>query len=166
MFNKVILSVVGSALVLAMSWQAEQAFALKADQQTQVSDTAEKWSQSYAALGVFQKEWDLTLISAQDVPDLTLLTSKVDIQPLQWPEPGHLSVRTAEVVPAINAHKVCLDGRGGLQFSAPSVQVAFETIERFGRRHDLSFDGVRVAVSAASGNPTVQFDEFCVFLRG
>lgn len=153
--------------------KAYRALADKAAAQDAVTESVQRWKQSYLALGDAVKQWGASYRPEDSVQDLVSLYSVVNL------EKYGLQMNTDSLVlnkvepetrngMAIGLTKICLASAGSgdgaaLEVSAPNYQALFAGIKSLASRKDIYIS--TITVRGAKASPVANLGDFCVLMR-
>lgn len=153
--------------------KANQALSEKADAQGAVTESVQRWKQSYLALGDAVKEWSTRYRREDSVQDLVSLYSVVNVEQYGLRmNTDSLMLNKVEPVTrndmSLGLTKICLASAGSsdgaaLEVTAPNYQALFAGIKSLAARKDIHISTITVRGSKAT--PVANLGDFCVLMR-
>jgi hypothetical protein len=149
------------------------ALANKAQAQEGVTESVQRWKQSYLALGDSVKKWGASYRREDSVQDLVSLFAVVNLEQYGL-QVNTDSLLLNKVEPetrngmAIGLTKICLASAGSaeggsLEVSAPNYQALFAGLKRLSSRKDIFIS--TITVRGAKLTPVANLGDFCVLMR-
>lgn len=162
-----------SAALVIQGSKAHRTLTQKSVVQDSVTESVQRWKQSYLALGDAVKEWGSRYRREDSVQDLVSLYSIVNVEQygLQMNTDALLLNKVEAVTRndmAIGLTRICLASAGSgnssaLEVTAPNYQALFSGIKSLANRKDLQIS--TITVKGAKATPVAHLGDFCVLMR-
>lgn len=145
----------------------------KAATQGAVTESVQRWKQSYLALADAVKRWSAQYRREDSVQDLVSLYAVIDL-PRYGLQVDTDALMLNKVEPevrngmAIGLTRICLTSAGsadaaGLEVRAPNYQALFAGVKALAGRPDIAIS--TITVRGAKAQPTAYLGDFCVLMR-
>jgi hypothetical protein len=168
-FIQIILALVFTSLLIAGGMDAYKTLESKKIAQIGVTESIERWKQSYKALQGVVKEWRTTYTSSKNVPDIRSIVALINIGSMGLTaDTDNLVLSSATQMKMSNVDielsKICL-GVNSEYFivKAATYPELLKGIDALAHRPDLYIGNVSIQGELAM--PQAKIGEFCVFLR-
>lgn len=168
-FIRLIFSLVFASLLIFGGINSYKVLEKKASAQIAVTESINRWKQSYKALQSVVKEWNARYALASTVPDVRAIIALMNIGPMGLTaDTDNLVLTSATQIQHagmdISLSKICL-GINGDSFivKAATYSELLKGIDALAKRPDIYLGNITILGEAP--NPQAKIGEFCVFLR-
>ena len=168
-----LISVVFAVVLGVQGVKAHRTLAEKAAAQESVTESVQRWKQSYLALADTMKRWESSYRREDSIQDLVSLYSAVGLAEYGLrADIDNLILNKVEPVTqndvAIGLTRICLASAGSgdgasLEVQAPNYQTLFTGLQQLSRRQDIVIG--TIAVKGDKAAPVANLGDFCVLLR-
>lgn len=165
-------SLIVAALLVYQGVRGYQAFTAKAREQEAITESLDKWSRSYLALGESRIRWVKSYKKEDTVQDILSVVRLAQLESYGLlTNPDLVTVTKAEQVAdggaPIGLTRICIgtgsgDG-GGLLVQAPSYDALLGGIEQLVKRPDVSLGNI--TLHGDKPIPVAKLGDFCLLLR-
>lgn len=169
-FIRLILAIIFASLLIVGGMKSFKVLEKKTNAQVAVTESINRWKQSYKALQGVIVEWDKTYVKSASVRDIRAIISLIDIRSMGLSaDMDNLVLTSASQVKSatnidIGLSKICL-GINSENFiiKASTYPELLKGIENLAHRKDIYLGNVSIQGELAS--PQAKIGDFCVFLR-
>lgn len=162
-----------AAVLMVQGIKAHRTLVAKAEAQGAVTESVERWKQSYMALADTVRKWESSYRREDSIQDLVSLYSVVGLADYGLiADTDAVIVHKIEPVTqngmALGITRICLASatagdNGGLQVQGANYQALFAGIKRLANRPDIYIGTINIKGDRAV--PIASLGDFCVLLR-
>lgn len=168
-FIRLIISLLLASILLVSGIESYKALSKRAVEQTNITESINRWKQSYKALQSVIKEWNGTYHSVAKAPDDRAIVSLINLSALGLSaETDYMVLNSVTPIAMrgidLGLTKICLGIKGeNFVVSAPTYADLLLGLDRLAARADLTISTVTIIGEATF--PQANLGGFCILLR-